>query len=198
MRLYLVRHSESHANLRKVMENRPPGPGLTERGIAQARRLGEELNSLGIGQVWASPLRRAEETAQHISALLGLAYQTHTGLLEFDCGDLEGQGDEASWAEHWRTDQLWVEGHLDARVGGGESLREIQARFAGFIHQLSGPPALVVAHGGIYRVALPSLLGLPAAFTRQHPLPNTALVVVERSPDGWRCLDWHGVRCLYS
>lgn len=194
MRIYFARHGQSHANLRNVMENRPPGPGLTDLGVEQACNLGARLQGLGIAQIWASPLLRAEETGQHVAAILRLPYHTHAGLLEFDCGDLEGKGDEASWAEHWRTDRLWAEGHLDARVGGGESQREIQARFASFVHQLSGPPALVVAHGGLYRVALPSLLGLPTAFSRQHPIPNTALVVVERSPDGWRCLDWHGVK----
>lgn len=96
MHVYLARHGQSHANIARVMDNRPPGPGLTELGIEQARNLGQRLQGLGIGQVWSSTLCRAQETAHHAAEAFGLSYQSHAGILEFDCGNLEGKGDEAS------------------------------------------------------------------------------------------------------
>lgn len=193
MRIYFARHGQSHANVKNVMDNRPPGPGLTDLGIEQARTLGKELAGAGIEQVWGSTLRRAEETARYAAEELGLPYQTHAGLLEFDCGRLEGKGDEASWAEHWRVDALWASGQVDERTGGGESLREIEQRLWRFLEGLEEADTLVVAHGGVFRVALPGLLGLPAEFSRLHPLANTGLIVAERSTGGWKCLDWGGV-----
>ena len=194
MRVYLARHGQSQANLKNVMDNRPPGPELTDLGIEQAHNLGHQLKGSGVGRVWGSTLRRAEETARYAAEVLGLPYSTHAGLLEFDCGSLEGKGDEASWAEHWRVDGLWALGCLDERTGGGESLGEIQQRFWAFLNGLEEVDALVVAHGGVFRVALPGLLGLPAEFSRAHPLANTGLIVTERGARGWKCLEWGGVR----
>ena len=194
MRVHLARHGQSHANVARVMDNRPPGPGLTELGIEQACHLGKQLQGLGIGQVWSSTLRRAEETAQHAAGKLGLSYQAHAGILEFDCGNLEGKGDEASWTEHWRVDQLWAEGRQHERTGGGESLLEIVSRVRQFLDGLEGPHALVVGHGGIFRVALPELLGLSAQFSRENPIANCGVIVVERGETAWRCLEWGGVK----
>ena len=194
MRLYLARHGQSHANLARIMANRPPGPGLTELGIEQAHNLGKQLQGLGIAQVWSSTLRRAEETAHHAASELGLNYQAHADLLEFDCGNLEGKGDEASWAEHWRVDQLWAQGQHLERTGGGESLLEIISRVQQFMDSLEGPPALVVGHGGIFRVALPEVLGLPARFTRENPIANCGVIVVERITTQWKCLEWGEVK----
>ena len=72
--VYLVQHGDKQPG--------PGDPGLTELGRMQATRTGRRLGGLGIGALWASPMRRARETAECIAAVTGLAVQADAGLRE--------------------------------------------------------------------------------------------------------------------
>src|SRR5699024_3686382 len=60
-RFLIVRHAESGADQGESAS----GPGLTERGIAQARALGEQLRGARIPDVFTSTMPRAQQTAEH-------------------------------------------------------------------------------------------------------------------------------------
>jgi broad specificity phosphatase PhoE len=64
---YFIRHGESEGNRAGLMQGRNPST-LTERGREQAREAGHWLRSRGIQVVLSSPLARAWETAEIISA----------------------------------------------------------------------------------------------------------------------------------
>lgn len=69
MRIYLVRHGESEANVNKAlgMERADHTIGLTERGLKQAAGVADWLNErVGTARVWTSPYLRARQTAQVI------------------------------------------------------------------------------------------------------------------------------------
>ena len=61
--LHLVRHGESLAN---------DADRLSERGWEQARSLGRRLQGEGLELIVASPITRAQETAQGIAEVLEL------------------------------------------------------------------------------------------------------------------------------
>lgn len=67
MRLWLVRHGETEANVAGLYSGHAPTP-LTERGIAQAQTLGTLLRNVPVDNVLCSELERARHTTQLILA----------------------------------------------------------------------------------------------------------------------------------
>ncbi len=101
-------------------------------------------------QLWASPLRRAKETAQIIS---GRSPLTSGALIEMNWGEWEGQRgvdlieDESSGYRHIE-DWGW-----DYRPPNGESPAELWDRLTPWLADLQ-QDALAVCHIGIMRVIL--------------------------------------------
>lgn len=82
--MYFVRHGESVANVFDRDRARPEGDTdrLTERGWEQARGLGRRLEGERLEAIVASPMRRAQETAEGINELLELPITTDDELFE--------------------------------------------------------------------------------------------------------------------
>jgi probable phosphoglycerate mutase len=84
--ILLVRHADCYDLLDGYIEGDPP---LSPTGREQARRLAERLGRLAIDAVYASPLRRARETAETLGLpitrdqrLIEVAADTSTGVVE--------------------------------------------------------------------------------------------------------------------
>jgi broad specificity phosphatase PhoE len=199
MRIYFARHGESEANLLHVFSNRGVKHGLTARGRAQATALVDQLAGVPFVAAYASPLLRATETADILSARLGVPYTVSPALAEYDVGHWEGDNSAAGWAEYDRVLSAWMrEGNPDARVGGGESYRDMQARFVPFIdslraaHGAGDRAVLLVAHGGLYRCMLPLVLcNISAAFALAHTLGNGSYALAESRGADLVCLRWN-------
>ena len=82
--LYFVRHGESVANLSDRNGDKRPDDAdrLSELGWEQARGLGRRLQGEGLELIVASPMTRAQETAQGIAEVLGLPVETDEDLFE--------------------------------------------------------------------------------------------------------------------
>lgn len=197
-RLYFIRHGESIANLLGVFSNRPPSYPLTETGIAQAQALAARLRGLHIAGIWASPLLRAQQTAEILAEALGHAYQTSKALREYDCGILEGRTDEAAWRLYHEVSDAWMlRQEWERRIPGGESLRDIAERLAPFVesllqaHTAESGALLLVAHGGLYRCVLPVLLtNISWAFADAHRLDYAEVVIARVGSQGLQCERW--------
>ena len=88
--IYFTRHGESVANLsdREGRPRPPDGDRLSDRGWEQARGVGARLRGEGIEVIVASHYRRAQETAQAISEVLGgLPIETDEDLHEVKQSD---------------------------------------------------------------------------------------------------------------
>ena len=79
--IHLVRHGEVE-NPKGIIYGRLPGFRLSERGRQQAAAAGRRLADADVGAIWASPLERAQETAQAIAEVHGLPITTDDRLLE--------------------------------------------------------------------------------------------------------------------
>lgn len=67
MKLWLVRHGETQANVDGLYSGHAPTP-LTERGIQQARSLGDYLQAAPFDRVLCSELARTQHTADLLLA----------------------------------------------------------------------------------------------------------------------------------
>jgi broad specificity phosphatase PhoE len=103
--VHLLRHGEVH-NPEGVLYGRLPGYRLSELGRAMAQRVADHLADADIAHVGASPLERAQETAQPIAEAHDLSVAVDGRLIEADNvfqGLTFGVGDGAlSRPRHWK------------------------------------------------------------------------------------------------
>lgn len=99
--LYWVRHGENPANIAKQFSCRLVDYPLTPKGVLQAQQTADYFRDKAIHEVYASPLKRAVQTAEIIAAPLELAVHTVEHFREVNVGTLESQPPTAEvWTFH--------------------------------------------------------------------------------------------------
>ena len=203
MKFYFVRHGESEANVLGIISNRDLPHGLTAHGRTQAELLAKQLRRLEPAKIFASPILRAQQTADILAKRLRVPFSVTDALREYDCGILEGKSDKASWEQHHLQFGNWVERERwDSRTEGGESFDDMRARFVPFIESLvKQEPAnanlILIGHGGIFLLMLPLVLAnVTHAFALSQSFRNTAYVLAETRADKLMCVEWCGVQVL--
>ncbi len=200
-RVLVIRHGQSEANVPQIWTSAVEGYPLTPLGWEQAAALGVALKDRDVAALYASPLVRAQETAQALGEALGLEPRTLVGIEELHVGVHEGGSNEdvgpiaIGVFERW-----WLHDDLDSGFEGGETGRHIVERMARALDGLAdahdGQTVAMVSHGGAIAVGLTALCPeLTPAFVSQNFLANTEVVEVVRAPDGtWRCESWAATR----
>ena len=197
MRLLLIRHGQTPANVNGVLDAEVPGPGLTELGQRQADALPEALADRGIERLFASTMVRTQVTAAPLAAALGLEPVVLPGLREIEAGDTQGKSDRVSVQMYISTVHGWSGGDRSTRMPGAESGEEFFARYDDAVRQIEATGvdvAAAVSHGAAIRTwASAAAHNTPDHFGTQRHLENTGIVELEGSfADGWRLVDWEG------
>jgi broad specificity phosphatase PhoE len=155
MSLTFVRHGEP---ARDGTDHDPLDPGLSREGIEQAQATARFLASGdAFDVVYASPMKRAHQTAEIIATQLGIRVQLMTELVEFDYGSqyLHYEDGAAVYAKYRAGDlSPW-----------GTTLTEFRARILKAVawmvkDQSSRGRALAVCHGGVINAFATYVLGL--------------------------------------
>ncbi len=195
LRLVLVRHGQTTANATDVLDTRLPGHPLTEEGHRQAAELAQRLAGEPVVAVYASRALRAQQTARPVAARHRLAVQILDGVHEVFVGDLEGRrGAQAHLTLH-ELYRAWHAGDLEAARPGGESGKQVLARYLADVAAISSVhrtgTAVLVSHGAATRLAVVALASnVDGSFAGPRFLANTATVQLEADGTGWRCLRW--------
>lgn len=143
---FFLRHGETEPNRMGLATGMTDVP-LNDAGRRQAEAAAKALAGLGIDAIFASPLRRARDTAEYVAQRLGLPVSIIDEIAERHWGEFEGQPKEL---------RVW-----DAKPRGGEGLDEFTGRtLRGLARIPGGMRPLVVAHSGTFR-ALCAWLDLP-------------------------------------
>lgn len=159
MEILLIRHG-----LPIRVENddgTPADPPLCGEGRDQAELMADWLEGEGIDAVYASPLRRALETAAPLGKRLGLDIETEAGIVEFD-----SQSDfYIPMEELKRTDYERWKRFVNQGYGEGVDIHAFQRTVVTAIEGLiaSNPRRriAVVCHGGVINVWAAQVLGIP-------------------------------------
>jgi 2,3-bisphosphoglycerate-dependent phosphoglycerate mutase len=200
MRLYFVRHSQSEANVLRVISNRDLPHSLTTQGRQQAEALARSLGDVPLIAIYSSPIMRAMQTAEIVAAISGVPFEIADALREPDCGIMEGRSDEEAWAEHDRVVSDWVvQRRFDSCIEGGESFHDLRARFVPFMDRLitahggTNHNILLITHGSLLYLMLPLVLtNIDFASVREYPMPNAGVIIAEKQANGLVCLEWCG------
>jgi broad specificity phosphatase PhoE len=164
LRLYLMRHGEVEDAAAGRLLGRTDAT-LSERGIAQSRWLAERLAAAQLSAVYSSDLQRARLTAEIVAERHRAQVRTCSAWREIDMGAWEGR---TIALLHDETPELVTQLFDDPasfEYPGGESFAGFTARVQRALDQLltvhkSGEVALV-AHGGVCRTIIGSVLGIP-------------------------------------
>ena len=157
MRLIIVRHGETEANLERVLQGHR-GNSLSERGREQAANLARRLAEEKIDLIYTSDLRRAAETADYISSETGVAALRSPLLRERCYGEFEGRSID-EYESALAASGLTREAFMPQK---GESLRDLESRVSEFLYSVlrtaKGKTVLLIAHTGTNRALLKVLL----------------------------------------
>ncbi|WP_447643666.1 histidine phosphatase family protein [Nocardioides zeae] len=164
MRLLLLRHGQTPANVAGQLDTAAPGLPLTELGRRQAAALVPALADEPVVGVYASDRTRAQETAAPLAADRDLDVVVLPGLGEIAAGDHEmGSGREAIKA-YLTCIGGWMRGDLSGGMPGGEDGPAFHARFDGAVRAIVArhrpeDTVLAISHGAALRAWIATLLG---------------------------------------
>ena len=197
--IYLIRHGQSQANAGGVTLENPVVP-LTELGERQARALAPLLPATP-AQVWASPYKRAIDTAAPYCARMGQSPAIHADLREFETVDTVQMRGSSCAAREAIVEKYWLESDPDLRTGPqAETFREFHDRVSKvrteFLPSLPDG-SMIFGHGMWMALLLWQVWGfdqidhvgmsLFRRFRLGFPVPNTVVYALTHvDPGEWK------------
>jgi alpha-ribazole phosphatase len=184
-RLLLIRHLEPDQSVHGRAYGSLDAP-LSALALEQAAKLAQALDGVRLDAVYASPLRRALETATPLAVHRKLVPVVHEGLREIDFGEIEGSRYEE--VEQGRPDffRSWMSDPTGVSFPGGESFADLRLRVLGAAEEIRarhrGSAAALVAHGGVTRAIVAASLGMP----------DEALFRLDQAYGAVSVVDWFG------
>jgi len=178
-RIVLVRHAEPEESARGLCYG-TLDVGLSDEGRAHAERLASSLAALPYDAVYASPRRRALETA----APLALPAIVDDDLREIDFGEFEGRRYDEIATTHADVYRQWMEAPTTVTFPGGESYEDLRERALRSLTRIGQAHdcAIVVTHGGVVRAGLAEWLSMP----------NDAIFRLDQRYCGITIVEWLG------
>ena len=154
----MVRHA---LPVRIELETGIADPELSLEGHEQSKKMAAYLASENIVAVYASPLRRAIETAQPLIEQLGIQYEICEGVAEFDRNSNEYVPAEELRATNDPRWQKMMKGEWDETADSPEVFRDrVISSINELIERHPGEKVAVVCHGGVINQYLAYVLGI--------------------------------------
>ena len=162
-KLYLIRHGETDYNSELRFQGQIDIP-LNWKGIEQAEKVADFLKDIPLQVIYTSTLQRARTTAEIIGKAKGIKPQETDALREMSFGIWENMNSkdiQKNYAKEWKD---FFASPASTTIPQGESMSEVQKRAYPVVQQIldehpEGDVAFV-AHGGIIRVLICTMLGL--------------------------------------
>ena len=162
-KLYLIRHGETDYNNSLRFQGQTDIP-LNQKGIEQAERAADFLRNIPLQAIYTSTLIRAKTTAEIIARAKGMELQETDALREMSFGIWENMNTkdiQKKYAKEWKD---FFANPANTKIPQGESMSDAQKRVYPVVQEIldrypEGDVAFV-AHGGIIRVLICTMLGL--------------------------------------
>ncbi|MEX0682701.1 MAG: histidine phosphatase family protein [Dehalococcoidia bacterium] len=165
-RLYLIRHAQSQGNTGEDLTT--GDPDLTDVGRKQAKRLGVRMKDARLDALYASPLRRTQETAFAIADVTGLEVIPKADLREVTLGQADNDIRLLPEDEQEEVARRIIdEGTWDAfpgSEGSAASRARIGAVMDEVIAENAGKRVAVVVHAAFIQTYISMVLGIERDF----------------------------------
>lgn len=201
-RIILLRHGQTFSNVERLLDTRPPGAELTERGRQQAHDVGIELSHLvGANNGDQGRLRgfvcsvalRAQQTGMLAARSFEQAAElpefhvnvdVAMGIHEVFVGDNEMSNSEDTHREYSTALRGWLDGDKAARCPGGENYEDVLTRYQPVLEDIAAglgddEDVVVVSHGAAIRLVATHASGIDPDFAFTGYLQNCRYIVLE-------------------
>lgn len=161
MRLLVVRHGQSEADILKICEGRTDC-ALTEKGHQQAERTAEYIyKNYRVDKIYSSTLKRAIQTAKHIAEKVNLEIIQEDKLQEFNNGLRAGLPFQEAYEKYPKVQTALHESYYQQ-----ESELEFRMRAEFVLSKIFSENTLdstivIVSHGGMIMRLYQAFLSLP-------------------------------------
>jgi len=173
-RFLLIRHGEVEESFHKIFGGRID-MNLSARGREQAKMLARFLQNKKVDAIYASPMKRVQQTLAPFLANGSPAQKILDDLREVDFGDWTGLNWEQVCEKFNLLTHEWLD-HIERGVApNSENGPQFRARVEPCVRDIiknhPGQTVAIFCHGGVIRMILSILLDLP--------LPRTNMFEVE-------------------
>jgi len=181
-RLVLIRHAEVEEQYHRIFGGRID-MNLSARGQEQAAALALYLHRKKIDAIYASPMKRVQQTLAPYCVNGTPQPATMADLREVDFGDWTGHNWEGIQATFGLSAYDWLELLDQDKIPNAEPALAYRARVEACVRQIvASHPAQTVAvfcHGGVVRMLLSIVLNLPLTAFAHFDVDYASLTEVE-------------------
>ena len=176
--LILIRHGETIWNTQLRMQGSLDSD-LTPKGELQIKALGEWMKEIPFDYLYCSDTPRAHKTAEALSKYTGHTLNFDKRLREKNLGIFEGLTSEEAREQYPEAFKLFKTAGANYVIDQGESTQQLLDRALEVIEEIRirHPQKVVVAvtHGGVVRVLMKHVLGIPLDAPTQFLIGNTGI-----------------------
>jgi 2,3-bisphosphoglycerate-dependent phosphoglycerate mutase len=176
MKLIIIRHGESIADIMNVIEGRADFE-LTKRGLFQASLMSEYVKkNYNVNRIYSSTLKRAKQTSEQLSSLITIPITYSKDLMEFDNGKLAGLSREVATILYPKKEGL----QYDESMYEMESLKSFNIRAQKVLNEIIENTGIdetivIVSHGGLINQMYHSFLHNDLANQTHYPTGDTGV-----------------------
>jgi broad specificity phosphatase PhoE len=182
-RLFLLRHGEVEERYHRVFGGRID-MDLSPRGHEQARTLAGFLRRRPIDAIYASPMRRAQQTLAPLASHCPKPAIARPEFREVDFGDWTGLTWEQVHSRYQISAFDWLEQIERGAIANAETGASFRTRVEPALRQIvcdhAGQSVAIVCHGGVVRMMLSILLDLPLPKLASFEIDYASVSQVER------------------
>ena len=184
-RLWLIRHAEVESRYQHTFGGRID-MNLSARGRAQAKTLAGYLHNKTLDAIYASPMKRVQQTLAPLLKNGAPAQTILPGLREVDFGDWTGFNWEEVREKFGVHPYDWLDEIELGAVPNGETGVQFRARVESCLFEIirrhPGGTAAIFCHGGVIRMLLAILLELPLPKTNSFEIEYASVTQVALHP----------------
>ncbi len=192
-KIYLIRHGETDSNLGHRFQGQMDLP-LNGTGLAQAQKMADYMAEKQIDAIYSSSMLRALMTTSKLAMAKNLPYRSLDLLKEISFGDWEGleySDIQARWPQEMynflHCPGKWQPPHGETFAAAMERCRLAFEQI--FVEQGHDKNIAIVSHGGIIRLQLCLVLGIPLDNLWKLSVYNVSVSTLS---------NWNGSLCVDS
>lgn len=184
-RLCFIRHGEVESAYHRVFGG-TIDMELSPFGHEQAQSMAEYLQRYPFDAIYASPMKRVQQTLAALVELQNKVATVLPGLREVDFGDWTGLSWEQVHEQFQVSAFAWLEQLEHGHISRAESVVHFRERVDLSLQQIlreqPEKTVAVVCHGGVIRMALAIVLDLPFKKTAGFDIEYASITILDWLP----------------
>lgn len=188
--IILIRHGESETNVQKVFTGQLDA-ALTPTGHRQAQLMAQYLDNYHIDKIYASPLKRAVDTAQALAQRQHCPIEQQEALKEIYAGVWQGLTFEEIAERYPGTYQTWRTDFANAQPDEGENCQGLYHRVTEFLERVlteKEDTVCFVCHATPIRMLESHICGQSASAAQNISWVPNASVTIYEYDGAFRCV----------